>query len=254
MRRLTVTGDDFGFSRGVNRAIVEAHRRGVLTHASLMVTGEAADDAIRLARAHPTLSVGLHLVLVDGRAALPPSRVPHLVDGDGRFRQSPVLAGVRAQFPPVAQGEVRQEVRGQIERFRETGLRLSHVDGHHHLHLHPVVLDTLAALAREFDIPAVRLPLEEPGLADDSAGWTGLGVALGARVFGRLRRAGERLLAPEGVAFAERVYGRLATGRLDEAYLLRLIPRIEADDVEIYCHPDLSADGEAGNGPPGAGR
>ncbi len=219
-----------------------------------MVTGEAFEDAVRLARAHPTLSVGLHLVIVDGRSALPPSRVPHLVDGDGRFRPNPVFAGLRAQFPPIAQGELRQEVRAQLERFRETGLPLSHVDGHHHLHLHPVVLDTLAALAREFDIPTVRLPLEEPGFGDDPARRTDLGEAFGAWLFGRLRRTGERLLAPEGVAFAERVYGRLATGRLDEAYLLRLIPRIAADDVEIYCHPDLSADGEPGNGPSGAGR
>lgn len=226
----------------------------MLTHASLMVTGDAAEDAIHLARAHPTLSVGLHLVLVDGRAALPPARVPHLVDGAGRFRPGPVLAGLRAQFPPIAQAEVRQEVRAQLERFRATGLALSHVDGHHHLHLHPVVLDTLAALAREFEIPAVRLPLEEAGLGDDPPRGAGAAGAFGAWVFGRLRRTGERLLAPEGVAIAERVYGRLATGRLDEAYLLRLIPRIDADDVEIYCHPDLSGDGEPSNGPAGAGR
>ena len=226
----------------------------MLTHASLMVTGEAADDAVRLARAHPTLSVGLHLVIVDGRAALPRARVPHLTDRDGRFRPGPVLAGLRAQFPPMAQAELRQEVRAQLERFRETGLPLSHVDGHHHLHLHPVVLDTLAALAREFEIPAVRLPIEEPGLGDHPPGRSGAADALGAWVFGRLRRAGERLLVPEGVAISERVYGRLATGRLDEAYLLRLIPRIDADDVEIYCHPDLSLDDEPSNGPAGAGR
>src|SRR5262249_38723920 len=78
VRRLVVTGDDFGASRSVNRAIIEAHRRGVLTHASLMVTGDAVDEAVRLARANPGLSVGIHLVLVDGRSALPPSRIPHL--------------------------------------------------------------------------------------------------------------------------------------------------------------------------------
>lgn len=218
-----------------------------------MVTGDACAEAVRLARAHPTLSVGLHLVLVDGRSVLSPARIPHLVDGDGRFRPGPVAAGLRAQFPPVAPGEVRQEVRAQLERFRETGLPLSHVDGHHHLHLHPIVLDTLAALAREFEIPAVRLPDEEVGfsVAFDRAGR--LEKTLSGWMFARLRRHGERLLRPEGVAFAERVYGRLATGRLDERYLLDLIPRIAADDVEIYCHPALPADGERRNGPPGAG-
>ena len=209
-----------------------------------MVTSESWEEAVRLARANPTLAVGLHLVLVDGWSALPTTRIPHLVDRLGRFRSSPFAAGFFAQFPPIAAGELRQEVRAQLERFRETGLRLSHVDGHHHLHLHPVVLDTLAALAREFDIRAVRLPVEEPRLARACGLRVGVGAAVGDRVFRLLRRSGERLLAPAGVGFEERVYGRLATTRVDEAYLLALLPRLAADRVEIYCHPDLSADGE----------
>jgi chitin disaccharide deacetylase len=225
----------------------------VLTHASLMVTGDAADDAVHLARANPGLSVGLHLVLVDGKSALHPSRIPHLVDESGWFRPGPVGAGLAAQFPPLAPSEVRQEVRAQLERFHETGLTLSHVDGHHHLHLHPVVLDTLAVLAREFEIPAVRLPLEELGfaLAHDRSRMPG--KVLESWVFARLRRHGERVLGPSGVAFDERVYGLHQTGRLDEAYLLDLIPRIEADAVEIYTHPDLPADTERGDVRLGAG-
>lgn len=218
-----------------------------------MVTGEAFEDAVRLARAHPTLAVGLHLVLVDGWSALPPARIPHLVDRLGRFRRGPVAAGFWAQFPPIAASELRQEVRAQLERFRETGLPLSHVDGHHHLHLHPVVLDTLAALVREFQIGTVRLPVEETHLARACGLRAGVGAALGGRVFRLLRGHGEALLEPTGVAFHERVYGRLATGGVDEAYLLRLLPRIEADIVEIYCHPDLSAEGEPPGGPNAAG-
>lgn len=245
MRQLTITGDDFGVSSAVNLAIVEAHRRGVLTHASLMVTGEAFEEAVRLARAHPTLAVGLHLVLVDGGSALSPARIPHLVDDFGRFRARPVAAGFRAQFPPIAASELRQEVRAQLERFRDTGLALSHVDGHHHLHLHPVVLDTLAVLVREFDIRTVRLPAEEPRLARECGLRPGLGAVLGAHVFRRLRRLGESLLGPSGVAFHDRVYGRFATGRVDEPYLLRLLPRIDAELVEIYCHPTVSAGSNA---------
>jgi chitin disaccharide deacetylase len=253
LRRLVVTGDDFGFSSGVNRAIVEAHRRGILTHASLMVSGGASEEAVELARAHPTLSVGLHLVLVSGRAVLPPTRIPHLVDGRGDFRGGPWRTGVRAALLPAAGAETRQEVRAQLERFAETGLPLTHVDGHHHMHLHPVVLDTLAALAREFEIPSVRLPIEDlaPALAADPT--SPIAKAWWCWVFRRMRRHGERALAGTGIAFAERVYGLLVTGRLDESYLLRLLPRITADAVEIYAHPDLALEGEPRNGPPGAG-
>jgi hopanoid biosynthesis associated protein HpnK len=218
-----------------------------------MVTGEAADEAIRLARANPSLSVGLHLVLVDGRSALPPSRIPHLVDARGNFRSNPVRAGLAGQFPPVASTEVRQEVRAQLELFRETGLTLSHVDGHHHLHLQPVVLDTFAAVAREFEIPIVRLPSEELAFALAHDFSRRPGKTLESWVFARLRRHGERVLGPAGIAFDERVYGLHQTGRFDEAYLLDLIPRIEADSVEIYAHPDLPAEAERGAGRSGSG-
>ncbi|HEX4439875.1 MAG TPA: ChbG/HpnK family deacetylase, partial [Thermoanaerobaculia bacterium] len=132
LKRLVVTGDDFGFSDGVNAAIVEAHEHGVLTSASLMVTGDASTGAVAAARELPTLSVGLHLVLVSGRAVLPPPRIPHLVGPDGRFRDSPTAAGLVYRFHPAARRELRAEIRAQLERFRETGLPLAHVDGHLH--------------------------------------------------------------------------------------------------------------------------
>jgi hopanoid biosynthesis associated protein HpnK len=248
VRTLTVTGDDFGFSRGVNRAIVEAHERGVLTHASLMVTGGAAAEAVALARARPGLSVGLHLVVVDGAATLAPSEIPHLAGADGLFRGTPVSAGLRYQFSGAARRELACEIRAQLERFRETGLELSHVDGHHHMHLHPVVLDVLVGLAREFRVPAIRLPSEELGLALGINRGNLAGKALWSGVFGLLRRHGESRLSKAGIAYTERVYGLLETGRVTAPYLLDLIPRIRADRVEIYCHPAIESEGHP-NGP-----
>jgi hypothetical protein len=121
------------------------------------------------------------------------------------------------------------------------------------MHLHPLVLDTLAALSREFEIPSVRLPVEDlvPALAADPT--SPVAKAWWCWVFRRLRRHGERALAGTGIAFAERVYGLLATGRVDESYLLRLLPLIAADAVEIYAHPDLDLEGEPRSGAPGAG-
>jgi hopanoid biosynthesis associated protein HpnK len=253
VRTLTVTGDDFGFSRAVNRAIIEAHERGVLTHASLMVNGAAAAEAIALARSRPDLSVGLHLVVVDGAATLPPTEIPHLTGADGRFRGTSVSAGLRYQFSGAARRELAREIRAQLERFRETGLALSHVDGHHHMHLHPFVLETLTGLAREFAIPAIRLPSEELGLALAISPGNFAGKTLWSGIFGLLRRHGERRLRKAGIAFSERVYGLLETGRVTGPYLLDLIPRIRADRVEIYCHPAVASPGEPSSGPSGAG-
>jgi hopanoid biosynthesis associated protein HpnK len=205
-----------------------------------MVAGEAFEEAVSLARERPSLAVGLHLVILDGKAALPPAEIPLLVDSEGRFPDAPVSAGLRYFFRPAARAQLRREIRAQLERFRSTGLALSHVDGHHHLHLHPVALSCLADLAAEFRIPAVRLPSEELALALRTDPGRVATKVVWAGIFGRLRRHGERLLRATGVRFAERVYGLLATGRVTERYLLGVIPRIRANAVEIYSHPGAS--------------
>ncbi|BAZ51623.1 YdjC-like protein [Nostoc sp. NIES-4103] len=252
-RFVIINGDDFGFSRGVNQAIIQAHEQGVLTSTSLMVTGDAADEAIALARTHPNLAVGLHLVLVCGRAVLPPSQIPHLVDSMGNFSNSPLQAGLNYQFHPAAREELRQEIRGQLEKFCESGLTLSHVDGHLHLHTHPVVMRILVELAQEFKIRVIRLPSEELGINLKLNRSSLLTKLVWAGVFGRLRRYSEDLLTSQGIAFAKRVYGLLQTGSMTEEYLLGLIPQIQADLVEIYSHPAVVNHGEALNGPLGAG-
>jgi chitin disaccharide deacetylase len=253
VRRLVVTGDDFGYSREVNRAIVEAYDCGVLTNASLMVGGDAAAEAIALARSRPGLSVGLHLVVADGRAALPASQIPRLVDGAGRFRAGLVRQGLRYQFSRGARSELAQEVRAQLERFEKTGLVLSRVDGHHHMHLHPTVLRILLALSDRFRIPAIRLPHEELFLALSLDRRAVASKVLSSLIFRLLVVSGQRRLRATGILASERVYGHLATGRITEDYLLGLIPRIRSDDVELYCHPATALPGERFHGPPASG-
>ncbi|MBH8572570.1 hopanoid biosynthesis-associated protein HpnK [Nostocaceae cyanobacterium CENA369] len=253
VRHIIINGDDFGFSRGVNQAIIKAHEQGVLTSTSLMVTGDAAKEAIALARTHPNLAVGLHLVLVCGRAVLPPSQIPHLVDSMGNFSNSPLQAGLRYQFHRAAREELRQEIRAQLEKFRESGLLLSHVDGHLHLHVHPGVLNILVEFAQEFDIRVIRLPSEELRMSLKLDRRELLTKLVWSAVFGGLRRYGEGLLTSQGISFANRVYGLLQTGSMTEEYLLGLIPQIQADLVEIYSHPAVLKDGEPHNGPLGAG-
>jgi hopanoid biosynthesis associated protein HpnK len=218
-----------------------------------MVTGAAAGEAVAIARDRPSLAVGLHLVLVRGKAASPIEAVPSLVRPDGAFRDSAVVAGLVYQFSRRARTELRREIRAQLEAFRATGLALSHVDGHLHLHLHPVVLAILAELAGEFAIPAVRLPAEElgPSLAFDRSALAAKLVWAG--IFRLLRRHGERRLGTAGIAYADRVYGLFQTGRVSEPDLLSLLPRIRGRRSELYAHPALPEPGEPLNGPPGAG-
>ena len=158
---LIFNGDDFARAQSINEAVIQAHEEGVLTSASLMVTGAALDDAVERARRHPTLAVGLHLVFNDASAATPASRAPHLVRAAGELPKSPFLAGVRYFFSPVVRAELRREMAAQFERFLQTGLPLAHVDGHYLMHLHPTVFSLLVPLAEQYGAAGVRLPRDD---------------------------------------------------------------------------------------------
>jgi hopanoid biosynthesis associated protein HpnK len=239
MSYLIINADDFGFSQGVNAAIIQAHEEGILTSTSLMVSGDAAQNAIALAKNHPHLAVGLHLVLVCGKSVLPPAQIPNLVDSQGNFSNNPTQAGLSYQFNPATRAELRLEISAQLEKFRDSGLNLAHVDGHLHLHVHPVILNILTEFAAEFQIKFIRLPSEElsKNLKIDNRNL--FTKIIWSIVFGQLRRYGEGLLKANQIKFADRVYGLLQTGDMSEEYLLGLIPQIEAELVEIYSHPDL---------------
>ena len=243
-RYLVINGDDFGISNTANKAIIKAHREGCLTSASLMITGEASLGAIELAQQNPTLSVGLHLVLGCGKSVLNHSQIPNLVNKKGYFANDPTWAGLNYQFNTSATEELRAEIRAQLTAFAQTGLTLSHLDGHLHHHVNPVVLKIVLELAQEFSIPLIRLPYEEVEITLQLEPRGKLGKIVGGWVFRQLRLAGEKQLQAQNIPYMDRVYGLLQTGGISEEYLLGLIPLMQGDLVELYTHPDLQGNGQ----------
>ena len=236
LRRLIVSADDFGLSSGVNAGIIHAHRHGILTNASLMVTGAACDEAVRLALATPALAVGLHLVLLQGRAAAPPWTIPRLVGADRMFRTSPVPTGLRYFFTPGLRAELAREIRAQLEAFAATGLPLSHVDGHLNVHLHPAVLNILLELAPAHGIRAVRLPREPLGTSlwlDRRAPLRKLAEAV---TFRSLTRYARPRLAAGGIRCVDQLFGLHQSGHVTEPYLLGVLAALPPGTTEIYCH------------------
>lgn len=238
-RRLVVNADDFGRSPSINDAVLRAHRDGILTTASLMVTGEAFDEAVGIARRTPTLGVGLHLTLVQGTSVLPAARLPGLVGSDGRFLEAAPLAGFRYWARRDLREPLRLELAAQLERFRSTGLRLDHVNGHLHLHLHPVVFDLLTGHALEWGIDRFRLTRESLRMSLEVQRGRWLYRLSHALIFSVLARQAGPVLARLGIRHTDAVYGLLADGGVDEAYLLRLLPRLPLGDVELYSHPSM---------------
>ncbi len=238
-RRLVVSGDDFGAASVVNAGIVRAHREGILTSTSLMVTGEAAAEAVALARANPTLAVGLHLVLAQGRPAAAPADLPHLVGSDGAFGEQPIRAGLRYAFEYVfrARHELRREIEAQLAAFAATGLRLAHVDGHLNMHLHPMVLPILLELAPRYGIRAMRLSREALGAALRHDRRHVVRKVFEGGVFHALATYAAPRLRAAGIATADRVYGMHQTGHVDERYVLALLSALPPGVSELYCHP-----------------
>jgi hopanoid biosynthesis associated protein HpnK len=237
LRRLIVNGDDFGLAEPVNEAIERAHREGILTSASLMVGGDAAADAIERARHQPTLRVGLHVVLVEGRAILPREEIPVLVDERGEFSTDLFAAGVRMFFAPRARRQLAAEIRAQFEAFRRSGLVLDHVNAHNHMHVHPTVLGLILEIGRDYGMNAIRVPYE-PALPS----WRALRThplrrALHALGFGVLAGAMRARLLHERIAANDFVFGLNDSGKMTEEVVLRLVEQLPEGVSEMYFHP-----------------
>jgi hopanoid biosynthesis associated protein HpnK len=236
-RYLIVNGDDFGMSPQVNNGIARAHRHGMLTDASLMVTGPAWREAAELARENPSLSVGLHVTLVQGKSVLPPHLLPSLTDFGGNFPAGPTLAGLRYFFSRRAREQVYEECRAQIERFLATGLPLTHLDGHLNIHMHPVVCDVLTVLMQEYRIPAMRVTQEDPSVSLAFDARQRLRKRREVFIFSRLAQRAKRKLRAAHLAFPDALFGLVQSGQLDESYLLHLLPKLPPGVTELYCHP-----------------
>jgi len=240
--RLIVNADDFGMSQEVNEAVIRAYKEGVLTSTSLMVTGSAFEDAVDLAREHPGLAVGIHLVTVVGKSVLPHSEIPTLVDAEGNFSNNPVSAGLKYYFSAASRKELRKELAAQFERFRSTGLRLSHIDGHLHLHVHPVIFNAALKLGAEYGTRHMRVPVEERQLALEFDHSNSMQKSIYTMLFGGLAVYMKSRLRKSGFTFPERVYGNLQSGRMSERYCLYVLDRLTAEISEIYFHPAVYDD------------
>ncbi len=231
-RRLITVADDFGLTNGVNAAVAQAARAGILTSASLMVAGPAAADAVRLARSVPGLAVGLHLVVIEGPAVLSRAEIPDLLGPDGQFPSNQLLLGLRYYFLPRVRRQLAAEIRAQFVAFRDTGLTLDHANAHKHMHLHPVVGQLMIDIGREFGLRAIRVPAE-PARAGETFGARAMRWWCGV-VRGQARRA--------GLLTNDQVVGLADTGHMTPRRVAALLGDLQPGLTEMYFHPALGRD------------
>lgn len=236
--RLIVNADDFGLTRGINRAVAELHDAGAVTSATLMAAGPAFEDAVTVARSRPALGIGCHLVLTDGRPVSLPRTIPSLMARDGHSLR-PSLGGflaalLTAQIDP---SDVEREAVSQIERLQRAGLHVTHVDTHKHTHLAPPILAAILKAAERTGVGAIRNAFEQPWSFPLSNGTAARTSQL--RMIQPLKRGFLRRLAaaPHRMQTTDGTLGISATGHLDEGTLRNLVAALPEGTWELVCHP-----------------
>jgi len=229
--RLVVNADDFGLSSAISRGILRAHRDGIVTSTSLLGNCTDLDGARALLAEAPNLGVGVHLALVEGGPVADPARVPSLLAPSGRFRSRGaefIAAWTKRQ---IDAGDVEREFEAQVARVREAGIRIDHLDTHHHLGFLPVVGRSVEAVAKRHGIGAIRSEIETPTLSWVTDPRRGLkaGVLTGLNWLTR-RQLGARRHSAQS-------WGYVESGRLDEIRVLEIIGRLGPGTHELICHP-----------------
>lgn len=244
MKQLIITSDDFGLSGGVNRAVEQGWKNGILTVASIMPGAAAFDEAVKIARRNPGLQIGLHLTLVQGRSVLSPAELPELVDTAGNFSNNPVSAGFRYFFDRGLYCQLKREIEAQIIKVVDAGIELSHIDGHLNMHLHPTVFRILVELMPRYGITTFRLARESlsENLRFDRE--RKFGKFFEKLIFGFLTDHARPELDRLGVRYASEVKGVLNSGRMTEGYILNLLEGLRDGLTEMYFHPGVLPDAE----------
>lgn len=243
MRRLIVNADDFGYTLGVNRGIEEAHTRGIVTSSTLMAKGSAFQDAVCKAKQLPQLSIGCHVVLIDGEPVLDAARLPSITahnSASPRFRDGLKSFVIRAFLGRLDSEEIEAEVTAQIRKIQAEGISISHLDSHKHTHLFPAVLRPILRAARGCGVRALRnpfgprRPLESSRLLATPGLWTRYAEI---RVLSALAYKFRTTVKKEGFLTPDGTLGIVITGSLDEGLFSMLAKIIPEGTWEFVCHP-----------------
>jgi predicted glycoside hydrolase/deacetylase ChbG (UPF0249 family) len=237
--RLIINADDFGLTLGINRAIIELHRAGVLTSATLMAAGPAFDDAAALAHSNPSLGVGCHIVLTDGTPASPPETIPTLLGPDSKTFRPSLIDFLQALLRGrIREDDIEREAFAQIHKLQQAGIPITHVDTHKHTHLFPAVARPLLRVLERTAISSIRNPFE-PAFTQQLA-HAGLKRRLQIRILSRLQRHLNRYpqIRDGQVTTTSGTVGVSATGNFNATTLTQILNSLPNEGTfELVCHP-----------------
>jgi predicted glycoside hydrolase/deacetylase ChbG (UPF0249 family) len=234
LTRVVLNADDFGLAPAHTRRVAALRAKGLLTDVSLLANGTSFSEAARRLTAAGLFETGVHLCITGGeRPVSAPRDVRSLLSGDAfRAHWPAVLMALTAGR--IRRAEVEREWEAQIARAESAGLRVTHLDSHQNLHLHPLLFPVAVALARRFRVPFVRAPrADDPPVRPDAPPLSRLRARLLALLGGR----GRRLLAAAGLPEPPRVLGLAEAGQMTAARFQRAVADLPEGDYEVALHP-----------------
>ena len=232
MRRLIINADDLGLTSGVNRGILESHQHGIVTSATLMACGEKFAEAASMVAQASSLSVGCHVVLVDGMPTCDAKNISTLLV-NSRFRDRLTNFALRAASGRLDLEHIEAEVTAQIKKLQSAGVQVSHLDSHKHTHMFPIVLKGVLRAAKTCGIGAIRNPFE-PLIFATARHWK---RQFQLRMMRRFRASFHAALNHAGVVTPDGCVGIAATGGLTAKTFRALIDHLPEGTWEFVSHP-----------------
>lgn len=237
MKKLIINADDFGIHETVSCGIVDGYRQGCISSTTLMAGAVGFDQAVALAGDNPGLGLGVHLTLVGEMPVAAPGTVASLVDTEGRlplaygrFLQQFLTGNIRLS-------EIRRELEAQVQKVTDTGLQITHLDSHQHMHVVPGIIDIVLDIAKQFQIKAIRIPAEPIGFFGGFPSTMGRFIGRGG--LSVLAAVARRKAKKAGIETTDHFYGMLAGGHMNEAYLLNIVKQLPYGTSELMLHPGL---------------
>ena len=243
VRNLIVNADDLAWAEGVNRGIAEAHRNGIVTSTTILANGTAFASAVELVKATPSIGVGVHLNLSDGKPVSPPETVPSIVNDRGEFKGGPEALLLRVARRNLQLNEVEIEWERQIQKVVNAGIQPTHLDGHKHVHMLPGMFEIVLRLAKRNNIAAVRISHEGSSLRAALSSGEKQNIPLvmkqgvQARVLKLLARDARALAEAAGIATTDYFCGIAQTGELTIEGMKCLLQNLPEGTTEMMCHP-----------------
>ena len=240
MSKLIVNADDFGLHSAVNAGIIDGHRTGIITSTSLLAGGEAFTEAVSMAKENPKLGIGIHIALVGGlKPVCDPAEVPSLVTPEGIFPESYMEFIKRIYSGKINYSELRKEIHAQMTQIVETGLKVTHIDGHQHMHVLPTVLPIVIEQAKSFGINAIRVP-------DESTSFMNY-IYSPARFLGKVGLStvaanARPIVRNNNMLTTQYFWGMVNGGNIDQKALMGILKKVNNNSGthELMVHPGIS--------------